>query len=101
MGLGARLLYIHIKKLILSKCQQASLHSFSLSFVSTKQKKDQAKDVRTKSEKADAPHLHLLATRSCRSRHRTFLSQVLTSAFEMVSAEVLAKLHFLKLSYGA
>ena len=36
---------------------------------------------------ADAPHLRLLATRSCRWRHRTFLSQVVTSAFEMFSSE--------------
>ena len=41
----------------------------------------------------------LLATRSCRWRHRTFLSQVVTSAFEMVSTEVSAILHLIKLSF--
>ena len=70
----------------------AEQKSFSYIFIYEANKNiDQAKDVRTKSEKADAPHLHLLATRSCRWRHRTFLSQVVTSAFETVLASAFRK----------
>ena len=63
----------------------AARKTFSYIFIGEADKNiDSAKDVRTKPEKADAPHLHLLAAHSCRRRHRTFLSQVVTSAFEMV-----------------
>ena len=77
----------------------AARKTFSYIFIGEADKNiDSAKDVRTKPEKADAPHLHLLAAHSCRRRHRTFLSQVVTSAFEMVSAKVQAILCLIMLS---
>ena len=46
------------------------------------------------SECTDAPHLYMIATRSCRLRHRTFLSQSVTSAFEMVPPWNQTIIHF-------
>ena len=71
---------------------------FSLIFVSKKQKLKISQGGEAPAEGTDAPHLYMIATRSCRLRHRTFLSQVVTSAFEMVSTEVSALLYSIKLS---
>ena len=64
----------------------AERKTFSLIFVSTKQKLKLSQGCEAPAEGTDAPHLYMLATRSCRWRHRTFLSQSVASAFEMVSA---------------
>ena len=58
---------------------------FSLIFVSKKQKLKLSQGCEAQAESTDASRLYMIATRSCRSRHRTFLLQVVTSAFEMVS----------------
>ena len=73
------IIFPYIRALLHTQAVYASTShtlSFSYIFIGEANKNiDSAKDVRTKSEK--------------------------TSAFEMVSTEVRAKLHFLKLSYGA
>ena len=75
---------LYILKIFAFKMLTVAQKTFSLIFVSKKQKLKISQGGEAPAEGTDAPHLYMIATRSCRWRHRTFLSQSVTSAFEMV-----------------